>query len=865
MRVFGFCALFQGCIQSSGGEWIKNIMDEEMQYHSEESAVTYDWAKKIVRLAMYAVVFLAPLLFLPQALPVWFGKQTVVYMLVGLAFIGWLVDFLANGSLSYRKSFLNVMFLLLLAVLLLSTLLSGNVTQGLWGVDSTGEKFSSFLVFVLAYFLLAAVSDGKSSVTLSSLLFGSSLLLGLMTLFQMMGYKMFSGVYASTTDFNPIGTANSLAVFYGLISTVGIGVLAHFKDFKEALEHRFGSIFYWLVLAATAVMLLNLFLIVNFKAVWIGLGAAMMVLVSLSVRVSGRDSRGGGIARFGGISFYLPLIVLVLSILLYFSSFQQNFMDSMTGGAESTTRWSLRFPAEVSPSFRATFDIGRQVLSQDLFFGSGPGTFINDYSLYRDKSLNFDRIFWSVKFFHGSALAPTMLATTGLLGIIVFLLALLVAIGTILKNTLTSKSGEPLRFGIAAAVVFGVLMWFLYPPTFTTSLFVFLLIGVFAALAGPDEGGILSFGKRTVAVSSSSMMFIGSLVAIFFIVGSISGVYYSFQKYLAESYFTAGMNIINTTTDFDGAIAEFKNAYSIDPRDDKYLRLQSQVNLVKLRAVINALLSNPTQENLQLFDNTFVQSYEAARQARDLNPFEVSNWSLIGAICETVIPIPPRQRCSEKFLTDTYETAIKYDPISPQVYLDAGRGWLLAADILQVRINQSKDAEEQKKFQQDRVSALNNAITFLTKSADLKPDFASAHFLSAQVRVRQNDLKGAIKKLEDTQSVAPDDVGVLFQLGFLYYQDQDLQKAQLAFERAVQFNTNYSNARYFLGLIYDQQGNKPAALDQFLKIGVLNPDNQEVKLIVDNLSNNRPALASIVPPLPAPDKRQTPPVQDVVQ
>src|SRR3989344_7988670 len=142
MRVFGFCALFQGCIQSSGGEWIKNIMDEEMQYHSEESAVTYDCAKKIVRLAMYAVVFLAPLLFLPQALPVWFGKQTVIYMLVGLAFIAWLVDFLTNCSLSYRKSFLNVMFFLLLVVLLLSTLLSGNVTQGLWGVDSTGEKFS---------------------------------------------------------------------------------------------------------------------------------------------------------------------------------------------------------------------------------------------------------------------------------------------------------------------------------------------------------------------------------------------------------------------------------------------------------------------------------------------------------------------------------------------------------------------------------------------------------------------------------------------------------------------------------------------------------------------------------------------------
>ncbi|MBI2637917.1 MAG: tetratricopeptide repeat protein, partial [Candidatus Sungbacteria bacterium] len=434
-----------------------------------------------------------------------------------------------------------------------------------------------------------------------------------------------------------------------------------------------------------------------------------------------------------------------------------------------------------------------------------------------------------------------------------------------LKNTLTAKSAEPLRFGLAAAIVFGVSMWFLYPPTFTLNLFVFLLIGLFASLARPEEGGVLSFGKRNVVVSSSSIIFVGSLFAIFLIVGSISGVYYAFQKYLAESYFTQGINIVNTTSDFDGALSKLKNAFAVDSHDDKYLRIQGQVHLAKLRGITNTLLATPTQENLQKFDDTFVQAYEAARKARDLNPTEALNWSLIGAICEAVIPVPPRQRCSEKFLTDTYEAAIQYDPISPQAYLDVGRGWLLTADILQVRISESKDTEEQKKFERDRTDALGKSVSFLAKAAEMKPDFATAHFLSAQAMVRQNDLKGAIKKLEDTQSVAPDDVGVLFQLGFLYYQAANLTGAQDAFERAVSFNENYSNARYFLGLIYDTQGNKPAALDQFQKIQSLNPDNQEVTRIIENLQNNRPALASVVPPLPAPEKRKTPPIKDAGQ
>ncbi len=77
-----------------------------------------------------------------------------------------------------------------------------------------------------------------------------------------------------------------------------------------------------------------------------------------------------------------------------------------------------------------------------------------------------------------------------------------------------------------------------------------------------------------------------------------------------------------------------------------------------------------------------------------------------------------------------------------------------------------------------------------------------------------------------------------------------MDKAQAEFERAVLLDPNYSNARYFLGLIYDKKGDKKAAIEQFEKIEKFNPDNKEVKTILANLREGKPALEGVAPGQP---------------
>ena len=98
--------------------------------------------------------------------------------------------------------------------------------------------------------------------------------------------------------------------------------------------------------------------------------------------------------------------------------------------------------------------------------------------------------------------------------------------------------------------------------------------------------------------------------------------------------------------------------------------------------------------------------------------------------------------------------------------------------------------------------------------------------------------------MEINRQLLPQDTGAAFQLAVLYYKTEKYEQAKAEFIRALALDSNFSNARYFLGLLYDREGDKEAALDQFERIAKLNPNNEEVKQIIANLKAGLPALGS---------------------
>jgi len=291
------------------------------------------------------------------------------------------------------------------------------------------------------------------------------------------------------------------------------------------------------------------------------------------------------------------------------------------------------------------------------------------------------------------------------------------------------------------------------------------------------------------------------------------------------------------------AISDLTKAKSFDSRNDVYLRMLSNALSLKVNQIGSTPVSEQTMQSLSgQLQNTIALALNFGTLATQFNPLDSLNWSNLGNVYENLIPISGADTFAEK----NYNKVIELDPHNPQGQVDLARMWIVSADK-----SQERDAGWQEK--------LNKAESALNKSISLKSDYAAAHFLLAQIYFREGDINATIRKVVDLVNITPNDSGLLFQLGILYYRANQISQAQIAFERAVSLDQNYANARYFLGLIYDAQGQKQKAIEQFKKIQALNPDNNEVKSILDNLRNGKSALSGIVPPAQAPENRiQTP-------
>ena len=72
------------------------------------------------------------------------------------------------------------------------------------------------------------------------------------------------------------------------------------------------------------------------------------------------------------------------------------------------------------------------------------------------------------------------------------------------------------------------------------------------------------------------------------------------------------------------------------------------------------------------------------------------------------------------------------------------------------------------------------------------------------------------------------------------------EDAVVSLEKSIDLALDYSNARYFLGLTYDRQGKKQKAIEQFVIISELNPDNVVVESILNNLKAGNPAHLTVL-------------------
>jgi len=754
---------------------------------------------KAARTIFYIFGFLLPLWVLPITIfPLELNKAYLAYFLIIFSFLLWLVGRVKTNFINLPKSFFLISLVLLVLVWGLAIIFSQSPHFSFSGMGYEAGTFASVLAGAIAAFLAMMLFQNTAHVfKWFFIFFISADLVFIAKFFQMFSdFPFWKEIFNSST-FNLIGGWNSFGIFSGLIVFLSLA-------FLEIIKPK--SMKFFLIM--TLVLSFLALGLVNFNVLWWVLSVFLIVFFSY-LFVLKKSAR---------IFFSWTSIVLI--IVLFFLLAQP-----LVAKFISFAGININF-LEVRPSWSATWEVIKSVLSEHFLVGSGPNTFLYDWLAFKPASLN-NTLFWDVRFTSGAGLLFSFLAEAGILGFLVFLFLL----GFLLRRGFQaiSRPDSSVAYHLLIISFFSAAyLWIMnifYAPGFLIFIFSFIFSGLFIGLA-IEQGFVKKY--HFLLFKNNASGFISVILMISFLLFGVAGVFYLSQKYFAAYSFSRGLAVFNAGGNLAEAETMILRAAKFDSRDH-YWRSLVEINLVKLQRLLSRQDITGDEMTAQ-FQNVLSDAIKYGQAAAQSNPIDPFNWVALARVYEAVTPL--KISGAAEAANNFYEEARKRDPQSPAHFLAQARVAVQSANLEKAR------------------DLLNKAIVF-------KSDYTPARFLLAQIAVQEGKTNEAILYLEEARFLAPDDLGVLFQLGLLYYQKGDFEQVKAVLERAVSINSDYSNARYFLGLAYDRLNKKTDALAQFEHILKLNPGHSEIVKILENIKKGKPALAGISP---VPEERKEPPV-----
>lgn len=487
-------------------------------------------------------------------------------------------------------------------------------------------------------------------------------------------------------------------------------------------------------------------------------------------------------------SLAAPLIVLVVSIFF--------LIGGSTLGAALSSAMGANY-IDVRPSWQATFDIGSHTYASSPIFGSGPGTFGDQWLKFRDAGLN-ETVFWNIDFTSGIGLIPTSFVTIGVLGALAWLafigLFLWVGMRALLFRAPEDSYARFVSIASFTGALFVLLLATFSVPGPIVLVVGFVMIGLFISSlrhgAGRHEWGII-FARNPrvgfVIVFTLTLLLLASVVAAYAVV----------NRYLAEVAFAESSQAL-AAGNLDGAEAAAARSIMFSPSDRAY-QLIATVGTARMNQIANNAELAPADAQQQ-FQAALSGSVEAALAATRIAPNNYENWALLGNVYQAVVPLEI-DGAYENAQT-AYARAMELNPTNPTLQFVMAQ--------LEIAQNDPAAAEEH-----------------LMQAIGLKRDYTEAIFLLSQLQVAQGKSAEALEAAEAAAYFAPNDPAVLFQLGILRSGTGDTQGAIAALSRAVELNPQFANARFFLAVAYATAGQFAPAAEQLEAVAALSPENAQ--------------------------------------
>ncbi len=322
---------------------------------------------------------------------------------------------------------------------------------------------------------------------------------------------------------------------------------------------------------------------------------------------------------------------------------------------------------------------------------------------------------------------------------------------------------------------------------------------------------------------AASLGFILGLILV------LTGVYFTSVRYLADVRYS---NAVRASTP-EEAMTKLVRAIDLDPANDRYLRDASQLSLAMVRNEV--AVKEPGPDHAQRVQNLVASAIQLAQRAVQVSPDESLNWANLGQVYQSMTGLIDNV---EQLAEDAFRKASDLRPGDPSFDNQVGQMWLGRADLIRQVARGGNAAQLQQQYDQSLVKAEEAFKRALAKS----PTFGLAIYNLGAVYDRQGRVDEAIAQLEKIAPYNTNEPVLMFELGLLYLRDDRHGDALLAMRRAVLLAPAYSNARWYLALLLEEQGDLEGALAQLIEIQKGNMDNEALKQKIGQLEAGRQAI-----------------------
>lgn len=590
---------------------------------------------------------------------------------------------------------------------------------------------------------------------------------------------------------NLYGSWNNFAIFFGAVITMSLITLelGHVGKIQK------------ISLNILAILSLFFLIITNNVFVWIltGIFAIIVFVYSVSSQqflLKKEELKEKKLP-------ILPLVVILVSLLFIFSSNSLGTILPNYFGVVSN---------EVRPSLLSTLEIAKKSFFHNPVFGTGPNTFVINWSMWRPDSIALSQ-FWNFDFIHGFSTYFTILSTTGIIGFLSFSLFLIVFIFRGIQSLFIAFRNPKINYFIFGSFSLALYFWIVvifFVPNIVNIMFAFSFTGVF--LGSLVHRKVLPIYEGSFLKDPRTSFFSILGLVVFLIISTIF-TYIYISKFIGTIYVSKVQNTNIDDNFLNNSEKNLLRAINMNNQDD-YYRVLSQLYLNKLNSInTNDSISEDTAK--LVFQNTITQAENSALNATKLNPKYYINWTNLGDVYTAFASIG---------INNAYDNAINSYKKARNISLN-NPSILLSMAQLEVYNKNNSEAR----------NLINQAL-------QIKPNYVDAMFAMSRLDANEGNLENAIKQAERAISIEPNNASVFFNLGILRYNNKDYLGSASAFDTALRLYPNYTNARYFLGLSYQKIGRIQDARDQFELLNKLFPENEDIKQALVSLNNGKNIL-----------------------